>query len=333
MNERGPISAARPEESGLEDLLQEVGARPVPPPQMTRDIRARVHAEWQAVVMQRKRRWRFAAAASVAAAVGLFVLTALLFEGVPAASVASVARVDGEATRLSDEKGTAQALAAGDDLYVGEEIVAGVQGRVSLSLDDHLSVRLDAGSRARLASENRLVLLRGAVYVDSNSRNFATDRLVVETALGSIRHLGTQYEVRVFEGGLRVSVREGRVTLERGGVAHVGSAGDELLVSPLGGIARSQLQEDDPRWNWAILIAPRFEIENQPLSAFLAWVARETGRTVEFASPAALDAAQRTMLRGSIADLDPRAALAAVLATTELRETGGDARRIEISME
>jgi len=333
MNERDSMPAARPQESGLEDLLQEVGARPVPPPQMARDVRDRVHAEWQAVVMRRKRQRWFAAAASIAAAAGLFMLTALLFEGAPAASVASVVRIDGEATRLSDEKRTAHALTAGDDVYVGDEIVASMQGRVSLGLDDHLSVRLDAGSRVRLASENRLVLLRGAVYVDSNSRNFATDRLVVETALGSIRHLGTQYEVRVLDGGLRVSVREGRVAVERDGVAHVGSTGDELLVSPLGGIARSQLQEDDPRWDWAILIAPRFEIENQPLSAFLAWVARETGRTVEFTSPAARDAAQRTMLRGSIADLDPHAALTAVLATTELRETGGDARRIEISIE
>src|SRR5690606_39534450 len=61
------------------------------------------------------------------------------------------------------------------------------------------------------------------------------------------------------------------------------------------------------------------------LDEFLEWFSHETGRKVAFATPQLAQAAQNTTLRGSIAGLEPRAALEAVLATSNLvlTETSG----------
>jgi hypothetical protein len=97
------------------------------------------------------------------------------------------------------------------------------------------------------------------------------------------------------------------------------SAGEQLRILRDGSIERTMIASNDPRWQWASQAAPLFEIDNQTLAAFLDWVARETGRSVVYATPQARLTAEAVRLRGSIAGLDPDAALAAVLSTTELR--------------
>src|SRR5690606_4729682 len=124
-----------------------------------------------------------------------------------------------------------------------------------------------------------------------------------------------------------------RVTFTDRGVTHGGAAGEQLFVRPDGSVAREPTPPGDARWDWAVRIAPPFEIANQPLSVFLAWAARETGCSIEFASQKAQQAAETTILRGSIADLDPEAALDAVLATTDLHIAHRDARQIQLSLE
>jgi len=56
-----------------------------------------------------------------------------------------------------------------------------------------------------------------------------------------------------------------------------------------------------------------------PLSRFLAWVARETGREISYASPDIEREAAGIVVHGSIAGLSPPEALHAVLATTSVR--------------
>ena len=53
---------------------------------------------------------------------------------------------------------------------------------------------------------------------------------------------------------------------------------------------------------------------------FLAWAARETGRRLVYASPAVAQRAEQTLLKGSVDDLSPQQAVAAVLATTPTLE-------------
>jgi len=54
-------------------------------------------------------------------------------------------------------------------------------------------------------------------------------------------------------------------------------------------------------------------------TAFLDWVARETGRTLTFVGPASRADTERTTLNGSISGLTAMQALDAVLATTRFR--------------
>jgi hypothetical protein len=53
------------------------------------------------------------------------------------------------------------------------------------------------------------------------------------------------------------------------------------------------------------------------MAEFLDWVGHESGRSVEFASPAAQKLASETLLRGKV-EMDPMRALAVVLQTSDL---------------
>jgi hypothetical protein len=116
-----------------------------------------------------------------------------------------------------------------------------------------------------------------------------------------------------------VSVREGRILLTGVSGENTGEAGQVLRLNTSGELTRDAISPRDPRWQWTMDAAPTFDINDQTLSAFLQWIARETGKRLVYSSPQAQAAATQVKLRGSIAGLDADAALAAVLSTTQLR--------------
>lgn len=64
---------------------------------------------------------------------------------------------------------------------------------------------------------------------------------------------------------------------------------------------------------------PEFDIADQRLSTFLAWVALRTHHKLIYDDPESAALAHHVRLRGSIAGLSPEVALEAVLSTTSLR--------------
>ena len=76
---------------------------------------------------------------------------------------------------------------------------------------------------------------------------------------------------------------------------------------------------NDPDWRWIHSLASAPDIDEQPLTVLLAWVARESGVKVRYASPAIERKATATILHGSIQRLKPFEALEVMLATTDLR--------------
>jgi ferric-dicitrate binding protein FerR (iron transport regulator) len=158
------------------------------------------------------------------------------------------------------------------------------------------------------------------------------DPLKVETTLGTLPHVGTQYQVRIQGSGIDVGVREGRVAISRADSDITGNAGEHIHVTSAGDIIRTALSPRDPVWAWTASTAAVFDINDRPLATFLEWVARETGRRLAYASPQAQSAAGKIRLKGSITGLNPDAALAAVLATTQLRRTGSDDAVLEIGL-
>lgn len=299
------------EDRALEALLARVGARIEPPPEIADEVRRAVHAAWRSTVEVRairRRKTMYAVAASLAFV--LVVAAAALRWTISApATVATVALIQGS---LRGEDGAARS--AGDAVREGEVLHTGPDGRAALAMGQSLSVRLDRNSVVEMAATDRLLLRSGAVYVDAP---MGGDELVIETRSGAVRHIGTQYQVRVRERAIEISVREGKVAASlAGGADAVGVAGERLTVSDAGAVDRTRIAPNAPAWEWAAQAAPPFDIDNRSLAALVAWVARETGRSVQYASDDARRAAEALMLRGSIAGLAPDEALNAALSTT-----------------
>lgn len=185
-------------------------------------------------------------------------------------------------------------------------------GRTAVRLAGGQSVRLDAGSRVRFESRSSMTLERGAVYFDSRSGA----GVEVRTALGVVRDIGTQFEVRLLPDVspvLRVRVREGSVMLEQDDASHLAVAGEQLRIDATGNLKRDTTQVHGPRWNWVLDTAPTPEIAGKPLSSFLDWAAREGGWELRFADDETARIAAATVLHGDVRNLSVTEASSMVL--------------------
>ena len=306
------------DDTGIEQLLLEVGARDEPSADVMREVQAAVHAEWQSMLQERRARRRFvvsgiAASALLAVGVAFFGVRYLTPQPV---QVAQITRIDGHLL-VRPEAQAAHELAIAESVSTGETLQTDDRSRAALQFGDAVSLRLDRGTIVRVAAADELVLTAGAVYVDSQAED--PQELTIRTDAGSVRHVGTQYEVRTHADDMVVSVREGRVMIANAAGTSSGVAGERIRVTPRGQVVRSTVAAHDPHWQWAAHTAPQFDINDHTLAVFLDWVGRETGRKVVYSSNAAQSAASGLKLRGSIAGLDPDTALSAVLSTTDLQ--------------
>lgn len=317
-------------DASIEALLREVGARDEPSAAAASEVMSAVHAEWRTIVQERRRQQRFVAWRIAAGLVLAVLVTTFAYRTMdPApARFASVVNVDG---RLFAGEG-AEARSVGQLIRVGDVMQTDAQSRAAVSFPDGLSLRLDRDTRVNVEAADRITLASGAVYIDAPPGLGSANALTVDTAAGSVQHVGTQYEVRTQAGAMVVSVREGRVRVTNSTTSNTGEAGQVLRLTSTGQLTRSSLAATDPHWQWTLQAAPAFDIDNQPLSAFLQWIARETGRQVVYATPQAEAAAEAVKLRGSITGLDADVALTTVLATTQLRRYRTDTTEIGIEL-
>src|SRR5437868_866688 len=86
-------------------------------------------------------------------------------------------------------------------------------------------------------------------------------------------------------GAASRSWREGRVEVVNTSGAHSGVAGEQLVIPRDGAITRTAISPHDPTWQWVTRVAPGFDIDRQPLASFLDWIARETGKQIDYATP------------------------------------------------
>lgn len=319
---------AEHDDSDIARVLRATGKRVDPSADAARAVYTAVHAEWRAAVDKRekpraRRVWLAAAAAIAIAAIALFVGRAML---IPAPElVASVSRTIGAVEMRDADAGSWKGIASNGALHAGQNVHTGRDGRLTLTLRDGVSLRLDHDTSIALVSPDRIDITSGAVYVDSGLPTTSAGRLQVGTPSGVIRHIGTQYEARIVNGGTRVRVREGRVDVTpMHGSARTLQVGEQILVSTSGIEDRNRVEPSSDDWDWASNAAPDFDIDGRPVHDFLAWAGRETGLKVVFASPESAAEAKRAVLSGSVAGLGPDEALAAVLPTTSLRSVERD---------
>ncbi|HUD70950.1 MAG TPA: FecR family protein [Dongiaceae bacterium] len=296
-----PDSELRDEEMAA--LLKLAGRRPEPPDAARARVRAAVHSDWRAAIAparRRNRRWLAVAAAFILlAGGGLF----LARRGeAPQGPVAAFIRIDGEVRAASG------AAAPEGSIAPGATVVTGPGGRAAIQLAGGASLRLDADTEVRFDGADRLTLGRGALYLDSGSESGRAQRPALEigTPLGKVTDIGTQFEVRLDAGALRVQVRRGLARLTRGDRSVTAGSGSRIEVATDGTTRVVPLAaDDDADWDWVQQIAPPFDIEGRGLDRYLDWLARETGWRVEFADPAVAADAPGILMHGSIAGIRP----------------------------
>jgi ferric-dicitrate binding protein FerR (iron transport regulator) len=318
------------DDAAIARLLRASGKREQPAEDLERHIRAAVHAEWRATVAQRgrlrQRIWMAAAASILVLVAGLWVMQTRL--SAPGTLVAKLDRLEGsvnvsEQSPLSWLTGNRwRVVQPREQMRARAALQTRHDGRAALTVGDSISLRLDHDTRIAFIDEGRIEVLHGAVYVDAGAAPAGRGRLLLDTPAGAVRHVGTQYEVRVLPAGTRIRVREGRVELsDAAGASEQLTAGEQLFVALDGAHSRASAAASGSEWSWIGEVAPPIDIEGRPLSDLLDWVARETGRRVVFVDAQTEAEAASAVLHGSVAGLSPDEALQAVLPTTRLRGT------------
>ena len=308
------------DKDSVAELLQHASARERPPEADEMAIRKALHAEWSGVTRQRRKRkalFTLAAAASAVLAVVVGVnLTRSPQALEPVMQVAVVEKQRGSIRVLPDVSGNAQSQGEPAALLTGQQIVTGKNSGLALRWLHGESIRLDASTELRLTSAGQINLLAGRIYLDTNDAD-SFGELHIATPAGLVRHIGTRYMTAVSADGTSVSVREGEVLLDTQGVENLAASGNQLRVDRSGTLVRQAIPTYGDLWQWTEELAPVFASDGRSMADFLDWVAHESGRSVEFASPAAHKLASETLLRGKV-DMDPMRALAVVLQTSDL---------------
>lgn len=285
-------------------LMNLAGPRPAIPAGLDIRVYEKVEHEWLAT-LPRRRLMRWSAPLALAASVLLVVImNRTPIESEPPA-IATIVRVAGGASAS-----VGQAVRQGDTLRTepGEGL--------GLRLPGGISLRIAGGSWLRIDGFDDFTLLSGRIYADSGQSIYRDRHITINTATGSVTDVGTQFVVKFDNNELAVAVREGRVDIAAGQKNRTATAGHRLLMKSNDDVVVDQISASDESWDWAVALAPGFDIDNQSLLDFLKWAARETGKELAFANDEVRMAAMKVKLHGSVSNLTPIEATESVLTTT-----------------
>lgn len=207
-------------------------------------------------------------------------------------------------------------LINGSGLVAGSMLSTRAGAKLLLQLDSHTRLRMDENTSATFQSSSEVWLHSGRVYIDSEDQQQSVQ---IITPLGTVRDIGTQFEVALVSDALQVAVREGQVTIKSdqhslNARAYKGQG--ELVTLDARRVERKALAVSDKRWHWIHSARAEFELSDSNLREFMLWASREAGLSLRFASKAAEMAAGNTRLYGDIGGLAPEQAIPAILQTT-----------------
>lgn len=326
------------DETAIARLLRSAGRGPTASDDARARIYAAVRAEWQrnaTPASERPRRRSVDSAAAgwmlwltralpVAAAIAAVALGLRLLETPSVSSgidVASIAKTTGVVTRLADSDIAAATLAAPATVRAGDVIRTAANGGASLTLTSGVMLRVAADSELLLAADDRIELRRGTAYIDADPGLQDASALLLETPFGTVNHIGTQYETRVGANNLRIRIREGTVRFvaetESGNVIDAsGTVGEQLLtIAGDDMLRRSTIALTGPDWAWVEALASAPAGDEHSLTTLLEWVARETGRELQFADGAVAANADSATIVGA-AGLTPDETLDVIARST-----------------
>jgi ferric-dicitrate binding protein FerR (iron transport regulator) len=294
----------------------------VPPlsPEALARIRRATEAEWRANLPRPAgKRWLpFAAAASLAV---LAAATWNFFAGgstAPAGEMlATLARAPAPGVVELRPLWREAAMSVGSMVHSGQDLAA--RGGALLALRGGGNLRLAPGSELEVLSADAVRLARGELYVDIPPGEQGGSSFTAVTAAGEFRHVGTQFALAVIDGATRLRVREGSVAWDAMEGGSTVSAGTEMIIDRDRRVTRRTIAATGEAWSWTESMAPEVDIENRPLSEFLDWVARETGRRLVIADENTRGQIGAIRTHGNVRGLEPLKALEAVMAATSLQ--------------
>jgi hypothetical protein len=290
-------------DDAVERLIKIAGPRPAVRADVAARVKANVRDAWRAEVGASRTRGRFIWTLPLAAAIATAVVLTITHTPQTTVQPWVVAHVE----RVT---GATPGLKIGASVIARSTIVT-TEGRASFRLADGTSLRLDTHSRLRFDTPHRLALESGAVYIDTARRGIR-----LQTPFGLVRDIGTRFEVRLTPASARIRVRNGEVVFMNQH-AHRG----EQLDVVNGEVKTSRTATWGDEWDWAMELAPPFELEGAHVTQFLAWVSGETGLDVIYDSPATAHRAEATTMHGSRAAVRPDVAAKAFLPTAGLQAT------------
>jgi ferric-dicitrate binding protein FerR (iron transport regulator) len=280
-------------------------------------VLAASRSAWQAKVRSRKQRRWLALAASIAiVAAALTVLETL--QPPERAPLASLALAVGDVALLSPQTGAWESLStAPATVFPGDRLRTGPRAGAAFMTEDGRSLRIGAASELVFEGRESVQLVFGVLYVDSGVR-VPVSSIEIATRFGTVRDIGTQFEVRSTAEALRLRVRTGRVALVDSPFAAdiQGAAGEELELAATGRLQQRTIAADDEQWDWATALAVP-DIENRSILSYLQWIAREVGRPLRFDAPNTQLSAQFVNWSGDARGLTPLQLLESISATSD----------------
>ncbi len=299
-------------EEQIEQLLARVGSIPQPPEDMRDRVKAQVEATWQETVQARQARKKYPAFAA-AAVITLAIAVGWMNTKEPI-SQPVIASLDSSqhSIQLSTD-GTQWSATESPTIVEGAYIQA--METASLSLSNTLNVRMKPQTVVQLTSLDELRLISGEIYLDSYDKP-DQDRFSVITEFGIAEDIGTQFSVATNNNGWHIQVREGEVLVKDDSTKLRLEEEERVEINALNEVARQTLPDHHDSWQWVESSRPSYEIEGKTVDTYLNWVARETGRDLQYNTDEAKRSAETTLLHGSISGLTARRSIDAVLPAT-----------------
>jgi ferric-dicitrate binding protein FerR (iron transport regulator) len=310
-------------ESAADRALREGLRAPALSADAMQRIRVATEQEWRAALdaapanSATRRHWLFFAAAVAASTIAVVSWNAVTPDNAAGAVLGQIARSDAPGIVESRAFGREVALMPGTALRTGRSLE--IRGDSLVALVGGGNLRVTRASAITAISANVVRLDHGELYVDIPPGSRGSVSFIVATRAGEFRHVGTQFAVAIVDGLTRLRVREGSVQWHASEGDSTVPAGTEVVIEGNRAVSRHPIATMGRDWAWAESMAPDFEIENRPLSDFLEWFARETGRTLVMADDSVRKQAEAIRMHGSVRGLTMIEALSVVMSATTLR--------------
>jgi ferric-dicitrate binding protein FerR (iron transport regulator) len=312
-------------DKSLEQLLSKASPRPLPDEAATAAAKEAVRAQWQAVSgthQSRRKMLHFALAASIL--ISVFALfNTLRAPSADAVRVASIQKSFGSIYVIGDQAELTRADGL-STIHEGQSIVTGANAGIALAWGAGGSVRLDKNTEVEFTDKNSVYLTSGRIYFDSIPSTLIAgidagdvESFKIETEFGVVSHIGTQFMAEVASDELPVSVREGKVDVKGRYYPHIASRGEQVLFVGRQRPVVLSLPEYGDAWNWIGRTTPTVDVDGQSVHAFLGWVGREMGMSVQYLSDDVEQLARGAILEGRV-DSEPREALRLRMLTAAL---------------